>query len=85
MDPRIKDVLLAMPKRLDLFQAKIDALEQKVREDNAYIKETLRSIKKSVVRKYGAGDELPDPDDIKKDGEKVSDNGTPGKSLNHSN
>lgn len=63
-DPRIGDAIRRLP---DVLTAQAEALAA-LREDNKYMKQMLREIKKTVTRKYGKGDEpsteveLQDPD-----------------------
>lgn len=49
MGPREKDALRALP---GLIQNQSEIILE-LREDNRIMKELLRSIKKSIVRKYG--------------------------------
>ncbi len=52
MGTRERDALRALPGKIDALNGEV----QKLKEDNQVIKDLLRSIKKSVVRKYGEGD-----------------------------
>jgi pyrroline-5-carboxylate reductase len=53
LDVRTKDALRAMPNTL----AAIGESIRELKEDSKVIKGLLRDIKKSLVRKYGKGEE----------------------------
>lgn len=56
MDPRTKDAIRATPPLLEKLVAEIQQLKADQKASDDYMKEQLRAIKKSVVRKYGAGE-----------------------------
>lgn len=51
-DPRTTDAVRKLPPVLEALSNDMKTLK----EDNKYMKEMLRAIKKSVVRKYGKGE-----------------------------
>lgn len=56
LDPQTRDAIRKIPE----LERKVDALGAEINkliEDRVLIKEYLRAIKKSVVRKYGSGEE----------------------------
>lgn len=56
-DPRVTDAVRKIPELFKLIEA-MNLELTKVREDNAYMKEQLRAIKKTVTRKYDKKDEI---------------------------